>query len=251
MTNGPFMTLLHAPIRRAPALLLVAALSAAACGGTYVPGDGDDSNDSDGSSTGGVPASGGNPGAGGGPSSGGDSGADGGSGGEPGSGGGGGECCLADFQCDEGDTEIDIDSGCPVGAECYAKTVCCETGYCMRQQPICDGIPTCQEGESEVTECPEGWSCTLRALCGAVITCLKDDVCDPTVQPNRDYVASSEAECATVDYSCPEHTTSFTDECGCGCEQPSTCPGWLDCAPGGLLDPLCSSGECPYTQRGL
>lgn len=223
-------------------ILLAIAGCAGACGGTYVPGDDDDGSggaDDGGSATGGVSASGGTPGAGGNPSSGGSG------------GGGSGECCLAEFHCDPGDAEIDIDNGCPVGAECYAQVVCCTVGYCMKEQALCDGIPVCEADESEVSACPDGWSCTPRARCGSVITCVKDDICDPLVRPFRDYIGSSPDECQGIDYSCPEHTTSFEDECGCGCEQPTSCPKVLDCAPGGVLDPLCSSLECPYTLRAL
>jgi hypothetical protein len=177
-------------------------------------------------------------------------------GGEPGSGaqtGTGGEppaCCLAAAICDDNDLQIESEADCPIGADCYSNTICCDTVWCMEEQALCDGIPVCQEGEVEVPACPADASCVKRALCGTVIVCQTSPVeCDHEANPNLHYVGESAEECQVIDYSCPEHTTGFSNECGCGCEQPDSCPEFVGCLPGGNVDPLCNSEECPYTSR--
>lgn len=240
-------------------LVLLAALCTA-CGGALVPSDeGDDSgtggSTSDGAGQdGGVGGSGNAPGAGGGaggsvPTTGGAPGTGGddpmGTGGEP------PQCCLAEASCGEGDLEVESESDCPIGGECYSSTTCCSTVWCMKQQPLCDASPTCAADETQVATCLEGRVCVKRVLCGDVITCQKvESFCDLGQQPNREYVGQG-SECIDVDLACPEHTTPFDEPCGCGCEQPSSCPEYVDCEPGGELDPLCESNECPFTTRAL
>lgn len=245
-------------------LLLAAGLTASlsvACGGSFVSSDagedgtggGASDEGSGGTGTDGGPGgsdTGGTPGAGGTPGSGG-TGAGGTGAGGAGTGGEPTGCCTADATCDPGDLQLESES-CPIGGECYSSTVCCSTVWCMEEQAACDAIPTCQEGETEVPECPVGSTCVQRALCGTVITCAQGiAVCDLGPQPNRHYVAYSALECVGIDFACPAHTTGFSDVCGCGCEQPDTCPEFIDCQPGTQLDPLCESDECPYSTRAL
>lgn len=243
------------------ALILLAALSTA-CGGALVPSEGDDSgtggSTSDGaggaSQDGGVGGSGNAPGAGGGaggtvPTTGGAPGTGGddpmGTGGQP------PQCCLAEAVCDEGDLQVESESDCPVGGECYSNTMCCSTVWCMKQQPLCDAVPTCASDETQVDACVEGRTCVKRALCGEVITCQKlESFCNPDQDPNRHYVAQG-SDCQDLLFECPEHTSIFFESCGCGCEQPSSCPEYVDCMPGGEIDPLCESDECPFTTRAL
>lgn len=241
------------------AFILLAALSTA-CGGSFVSSDeGDDSGSTGGSAADGaggdpddgVGGSGNAPGAGGGaggvPTTGGAPGTGGddstGTGGEP------PQCCLADAVCDDGDLQVDSESDCPIGGECYSNTVCCSTVWCMEEQALCDAIPTCADDETEVEACLEGRSCVKRALCGEIIICQKlEAYCDVGEQPNRHYVGQG-SECIGIDLACPEHTTSFDEPCGCGCEQPSSCPAYIDCMPTNEPDPLCNSDECPYSNR--
>ena len=235
------------------ALVLLAAVSTG-CGGTF---EGDDSGSTGGTTadgSGGNDGSGNAPGVGGGaggsvPTTGGASGT---GGDDPmGTGGHGPECCLAEAVCDEGDLQVESESDCPIGGECYSSTVCCSTVWCMEEQPLCDGIPVCASDETEVEACIEGRPCVKRAHCGTVIVCQKlEAFCDTEQQPNRHYVAQG-SECVDLDFSCPEHTTAFDEPCGCGCEQPATCPEYVDCMPGGEVDPLCDSNECPYSTRAL
>jgi hypothetical protein len=218
-------------------LVLVAAMVgfAAACGGNYVPADDDgaDSGSDASDGSGGSYGTGGN-GSGGTPA---------GTGGEP------PQCCLAEAVCNPNDTEIGSEADCPPGASCYSNTACCSTVWCA-SVPTCDAFPSCDNDEELVSECDDGAVCTTRELCGNSIICQKKDVtCDRDAELDRDYAADDPDSCSLIDYVCPEYTTPFSNECGCGCEQPADCPDFVNCEPGGMVDPLCDSAECPYTDR--
>jgi hypothetical protein len=58
--------------------------------------------------------------------------------------------------------------------------------------------------------------------------------CEPGAQPWRNYVSTSPDQCQLIDFYCEVGTTGFTDWCGCGCEQPSWCPEWVNCMPGAV-----------------
>lgn len=146
-------------------------------------------------------------------------------------------CCL----CTEGEAR-DIDGlkhACVGG--CWAPVdVTCEylgTQYSYGATfPASDGCNEC--------EClPDGTiSCTL-------IGCLS---CDPDAEIHvRSYVAESPEECMLIDYVCPENTTPFGNDCGCGCEQSPDCPEWFDCMPtvdgGEPCDEEAIRAECPYS----
>ncbi len=227
--------------------LCLFSLGVAACGGTVSDGAADGS--SGGTSSGGSgSSSGGSASGGAGSSSGGGGSASGGA--ATGTGGGIGACCLAVALCDEGDKEIASADECPPGANCYSNQICCSTVWCVDQTATCDAIPVCAEGELEVSFCPEGATCHTRSMCGTSILCQAGS-CNPEFEPYRDYVGSSQDECALIDFICPDHTTMFGNGCGCGCEQPGTCPEYVDCMPSldGPAAALCSSNECPYSQR--
>jgi len=223
-------------------LIAVAALvgSAEACGGTYVDADGADADFGDDSGSDASDGSGGTDGSGGS-----------GTGGTPaGTGGEAPGCCLAAAICDPGDTEIASKDDCPAGATCYSNAVCCSTVWCAKRLPNCDAFPSCESDEKDVSECEDSAVCTTRELCGNSILCQKrSGSCDHEEELDRDYVAESADGCPLIDYVCPEHTTPFSNECGCGCEQPADCPDFVNCAPGSTVDPLCDSAECPYTDR--
>lgn len=226
--------------------------SVVACGGNFVPGDGEDGSNDEGADSG----SGGYDGTGGSgaePNDGGWATGGAGTGGAGTGGDGTGGCCLAFPVCDGTDKQIDSEADCPPGANCYSSTICCSTIWCMEEEePSCDAVPICEEDELEVSECPAGASCIERSICGTTIVCQqKEGTCDPEDEPDRNYVADSPDTCAVIDYSCPEHTEGFANDCGCGCQQPFACPDYVDCSPGNTPDPLCSSEECPYTLRAL
>lgn len=76
--------------------------------------------------------------------------------------------------------------------------------------------------------------------------------CNPGAERNqRQYVTTDPLECELIDYVCAGATTSFSNECGCGCEQDPDCPNYIDCMPGGA-DARCSDLEafeleCPFS----
>jgi hypothetical protein len=74
--------------------------------------------------------------------------------------------------------------------------------------------------------------------------------CQPGLDKHYAYAAWSE-DCPTFTIYCPEGSSPFGNECGCGCEQPETCPDGVDCMPtgSGMISHLCASTECPFTQR--
>jgi hypothetical protein len=94
----------------------------------------------------------------------------------------------------------------------------------------------------------------LDAVIDSTAAPIDGVACDPSAEYNRSYVASSPAACAVLLYVCPPNTTAFQNECGCGCEQSSSCPEYVDCMPGvGPENPLCdpSNDQCPYSDRAL
>lgn len=95
--------------------------------------------------------------------------------------------------------------------------------------PAIDGCNKCSCGSDGNVSCTE-------------ISCP----CDPAKEWWREYVGKSPAECATIKYACPEHTTPFANDCGCGCEQDASCPQWFDCMPPAACDPD-QIAKCPYS----
>ena len=129
--------------------------------------------------------------------------------------GGDGVCCLAMPVCNAGDVQISSQSSCPANAQCYPLSICCSQIWCAK---------------------------TLDA--GA---------CNPSAEYFRHYVSSSATQCQVIDYACPANTTMFGNACGCGCQQETSCPQYVDCMPGPTTaDPLCSdTARCPYSIRAL
>ena len=174
-----------------------------------------------------------------------------------------GGCCNL-LACPSGHTLV-LNGTCPAGSECYVYQSCCQQVTCARPVVTCDAIPVCDAGDRQISgECPPSVQCYSRTLCGTTINCVSESgaggaggaggaSCDPAVEYNRKYVTTRPATCALIDYACPASTLMFQNECGCGCEQPASCPEWVDCAPRVDMrppDPLCAdSGACPYTQR--
>jgi hypothetical protein len=95
--------------------------------------------------------------------------------------------------------------------------------------------------------------CYTMGYCGLSITCTKPSVaCDRAAQYNRSYTEADVSRCSSIKFECVAGTQPFSDSCGCGCEQPATCPRYVDCMPGGTSDPLCSNAtSCPFTLRAL
>ncbi|HWP07486.1 MAG TPA: hypothetical protein VNN72_17160, partial [Polyangiaceae bacterium] len=90
-------------------------------------------------------------------------------------------------------------------------------------------------------------------LCGSSVYC-SDDTCSatPGKEPNRHYDPTGMCQ-PQGDY-CPEYTSPFHNDCGCGCEQDVTCPPTIDCSPGPEPNPNCTEealAQCPYSTRAL
>jgi hypothetical protein len=67
---------------------------------------------------------------------------------------------------------------------------------------------------------------------------------------HRSYIGKSPAECMTIRYKCGPNTTAFSNSCGCGCEQPATCPEFYDCEPSPGTPPCDTQAlkmQCPYS----
>ena len=181
-----------------------------------------------------------------------------GSAGAPAGGSGGIDCslvgCAAPPLCSEG---------------CQAECGCCPCGE--GQINTVDGVDyVCTNGCWDVPgrECyaPDGRAvpvgssihagdgcntCTCRAD-GSLDCSQTECVCDPAAEENqREYVGTSPDMCAVIDFACPDNTTYFGNDCGCGCEQSLDCPEWFDCMPT-MDDPgPCNEdeirSECPYS----
>jgi hypothetical protein len=73
--------------------------------------------------------------------------------------------------------------------------------------------------------------------------------CDPSKEPNRKYVGTSKEMCMLIKFACEPGTEGFANDCGCGCEQPSDCPEWINCMPGPMsTDCSVARARCPYSQ---
>jgi hypothetical protein len=212
---------------------------AVACGGQSEEGEGS--------------GRGGASGQGGADPSGGDAGTAPGKGGAGSAGGGtagvGGGCCLLAPVCAPEEIQIAGPGACPEGATCHAVTACCSTIWCASIGQ-CDAFPVCDPGDQVIEgDCPPDGSCYTRTLCGTTINC-RDVECDPDTEYNRQYVAMDPGTCALIDYSCPEYTTHFANDCGCGCEQDASCPRYFNCQPGPDPQPECSEeriARCPFS----
>ncbi len=126
----------------------------------------------------------------------------------------------------------------------------CEAGACVMGAPrgcLYGGV---QRGVGDSFPSTDGCNtCTCTASGG--VACTKRACaprCDPASEPNRKYVGSSPAQCMVIRYACEPNTTGFSNECGCGCEQPSDCPAFINCMPGPGV-PSCAPqrARCPFT----
>lgn len=174
--------------------------------------------------------------------------------------------CLALPTCPPDEIQVSSAEYCNAGTVCHQLSLCGSTIWCTGQ-PLCDAIPLCDAGDEELPAiCPPDGSCYSRTVCGQTIYCL--DHCNPDTEPNRQYLLTS---CGPGDiWECNlENTTSFVNECGCGCEQDATCPPNLYCIlpialeraapPGsdpapdagtGMTAPLCTDeqlAQCPFS----
>lgn len=140
--------------------------------------------------------------------------------------GGVGGTCLVVPSCNDGEFEVPGPDSCNPAGACHPATMCGRTIWCT-SEPACNALPTCDAGDTLLDgPCPPDGSCYSRSVCGTTIYCL--DHCNPETEHNRLYVFD---ECAPGDmWTCSSpNTTSFVNECGCGCEQDESCPPVFYC----------------------
>ncbi len=155
--------------------------------------------------------------------------------------GGSGSCVYGDttypagtsFPADDGcNTCFCGDDGSVACTEADCAPVCTYAGKSYTPGasfPALDGCNTCMCDENGSVGCTK-------------IACP----CDPDSEWWRKYVAKSPAECQSIKYDCPEHTTPFSNSCGCGCEQDASCPEWFDCMPPAPCDADMLK-KCPFS----
>ena len=159
--------------------------------------------------------------------------------------------CGDPLVCDPGDFPATADTPCRAADLGYEKYLCGKSLSC------CHSVDGGATVDATLDDAPtvEVAVDTAQSLDSAVDNTpgLGDGPgCDPDAEYNRQYMAASPAICATIRYACPDNTTFFQSDCGCGCEQRSSCPQYVACTPGAAsIDPLCdpSSADCPYTLR--
>jgi hypothetical protein len=101
--------------------------------------------------------------------------------------------------------------------------------------PARDGCNTCD--------------CVSNADNTVSVSCTEQAcVCNPDAELYRKYSTTSPDACMTADITCPDNTTMFTNDCGCGCEQSEQCPDVFDCAVQDHM--VCDRSliaTCPYS----
>lgn len=89
---------------------------------------------------------------------------------------GNGALCEARPACDEGDTQVESESGChndgPWPTRCYTREACGEKIWCTGSACAEHPRPACLPGWQEVTICPQDASCTSVTFCGQSILCM-------------------------------------------------------------------------------
>ena len=143
-----------------------------------------------------------------------------------------GDTWLSNDQCTSCTCVAGGNSECVSGVTC---TTCYYTGELHQSGesfPSVDGCNTC--------------TCDGGGVACTEIACA----CNPEGEWYRDYVGDPES-CQVIDYVCPDGTTSFFNECGCGCEQPTSCPKAFDCMPPSACDIQSLQQLCPYSGIAL
>jgi hypothetical protein len=70
--------------------------------------------------------------------------------------------------------------------------------------------------------------------------------CDPNKEWWRKYISTDPEQCKVLKYYCQPYTFYFSNTCGCGCEQASSCPEWINCMPPASCSDL--KKKCPYSK---
>lgn len=102
---------------------------------------------------------------------------------------------------------------------------------------------------------PAGDGCNeCDCLADGTVSCtaMACPPCDPEAEIHmRSYVSEDPEMCMLINFTCPENTTVFGNDCGCGCEQSPTCPEWFNCMPTTNEEEPCDEEairiKCPYS----
>jgi hypothetical protein len=145
---------------------------------------------------------------------------------------------------------------CPANRECYADDWCGQSIQCVKyvDDGTCTEKPSCDPEQVTLSVgCLRGGICETRSACGKSIVCETkhqgDAACNPGLFRHRVFAARAQS-CSAISIYCPKGSILFSDECGCGCEQPETCPEGVNCQPSGEIhSELCDSTDCPFTGR--
>ncbi|MEO7096178.1 MAG: hypothetical protein ABI175_23160 [Polyangiales bacterium] len=137
--------------------------------------------------------------------------------------------CPDGFFCKKEGVPMDVPGKCVAG--CFYGGTTRAVGESF---PSTDGCNTCFCSDTGSV------GCTKRA-------CVPK--CDEASEPNRKYVGHSPAQCMLVKFSCVPGTSMFSNDCGCGCEQPSDCPAFINCMPGPAPS-TCAAlrAKCPLSE---
>jgi hypothetical protein len=120
----------------------------------------------------------------------------------------------------------------------------------------CAMPPLCVTGCTEVCGCCPCGDGTTETRNGILYVCtggcyapsVDAGTCDPAKETHqRNYVATSPAQCMAVRFACAANTTMFQNACGCGCEQDPSCPDWFDCMPPAPCDEQQIHAKCPFS----
>jgi len=100
---------------------------------------------------------------------------------------------------------------CKSDPGCYTRSTTCNGHttvlYCVPEPAICDGLPACDPGDTEVTGCPnDGTSCYLRETCGTTILC-RETPCKPPSCDAGDRVVTDASICASPGIVCYTRTS--------------------------------------------
>jgi len=89
-------------------------------------------------------------------------------------------------------------------------------------------------------------SCTCE-VDGSVACTEKACACDVDKEWWRSYLAT-DPNCTTDAQDCLGTSTPFSNSCGCGCEQDSSCAPTYDCAPPNQCDLEKLKQDCPFSE---
>jgi hypothetical protein len=143
-------------------------------------------------------------------------------------------------------------AGCADGQACPQGQVCktdasAPGGTCVRACQHAGKAYAVGEGFPSADGCN---TCSCMED-GSVACTKKACACSPETETNRRYKMRDASQCKAALFQCDPGTKPFFSDCGCGCEQPATCPQFVNCMPGPGAQP-CNEDEikksCPFTQ---